>query len=106
MKTFRLKMEMTYTDTTITVFRGRDPRPVLFTGDAYWQWGLGRKHTPPEKMPERAWGAAYCWAEALHDALEGWHACVLHTGDELAVLPKHPDYARVEALWHKAQEAA
>lgn len=30
--------------------------------------------------------------QCIHDALPGWHACVLHTDQVLDVLPKHPEY--------------
>ena len=64
---------------------------IEFRGDAYWQWLA---------TPERV--AGYCWSQALHDALEGWHATIIHTGDEFVVLRKHPDYAAVAALWARA----
>lgn len=72
-----------------TVRVGNDPRRVVFRGDAFWQWGDSclRNH-----------GKNACFTQALHDALVGWHACVLHTGDTLTVLPHHPDHARVAAL--------
>lgn len=59
------------------------------------------------RLRESSWvefrGPAYCvWdyenpspAQKVHDALEGWHACVLHAGDVLTLLPEHPDYSRV-----------
>ena len=66
-----------------------EPGRIEFRGDAYWQWN---------NQPIRAHGKRICWAELLHDALEGWHACVLHTNSEVAILPHHPDYPRVKAL--------
>ncbi len=49
--------------------------------------------------PYHEWGEAQHHAAMLHDALEGWHACVLHTADpQVDLLPRHPDYARVDAL--------
>lgn len=76
------------------VWKGSDPRWVEFHGDAYWQWGA---------VPERANGTGFCWAQALHDALEGWHATVLHQDEVLSVLPFHPDYEAIENLWDAAQ---
>ena len=73
-----------------TVQVGNDPRRAVFNGDAYWQWfdaSCLRNH-----------GRNCSWTQALHDALVGWHACVLHTGDTLTVLPSHPDHARVAQL--------
>lgn len=68
---------------------GSDPRLALFRGDAYWQWGDTCMRNRDKNC---------CWTQALHDCLEGWHACVLHTGDTLTVLPRHPDYERVRQL--------
>jgi hypothetical protein len=36
--------------------------------------------------------------QAVHDALEGWHATVLHTDQRLDLLDTHPDYLRVRAM--------
>ena len=68
---------------------GSDQRRVIFRGDSYWQWS---------DTCLRNRGANCCWTQALHDALVGWHSCVLHTGDTLVVLPHHPDYDRVRQL--------
>lgn len=68
---------------------GKDPRLILFLGDAYWQWG-------GSCMRNR--GKNCSWTQALHDSLVGWHSCVLHTGDTLTVLPRHPDYEAVRQL--------
>jgi len=73
-----------------TVRVGSDPRLVHFGGDAYHQWTGG------DCLRNR--GKNACWTQALHDCLEGWHSCVLHTGDTLTVLPRHPDYNRVRQL--------
>lgn len=72
-----------------TVRVGKDPRLVYFGGDSYWQW---------EASCMRNRGANCSWTQALHDCLEGWHSCVLHTGDTLVILPHHPDYERVRQL--------
>ncbi len=77
------------TPSHFTVRVGKDERLVHFGGDAYWQWG-------DTCMRNR--GKNCCWTQALHDCLEGWHSCVLHTGDTLTVLPRHPDYERVRQL--------
>lgn len=37
-------------------------------------------------------------AALLHNTLEGWHACVLHAGASLDLLPRHPDYPQVAAM--------
>ena len=68
---------------------GKDHRRVYFRGDAYWQW---------DDTCLRNHGKNCSWTQALHDCLEGWHSCVLHTGDTLTILPKHPDYNRVRQL--------
>lgn len=76
------------------VWQGADPRPVSFQGDAYWQWG---------DIPARGHGG-FCWTQALHDGLEGFHACILHSGnDRFCVHPQHSDYAHVARLWDLAQ---
>ena len=72
-----------------TVRVGKDPRLVRFGGDGYWQW---------DASCLRNRGKNCCWTQALHDSLVGWHSCVLHTGDTLTVLPKHPDYEAVRQL--------
>ena len=72
-----------------TVRVGKDHRCVYFRGDAYWQW---------DDTCLRNHGKNCSWTQALHDCLEGWHSCVLHTGDTLTILPKHPDYNRVRQL--------
>lgn len=49
-------------------------------------------------LPYHLWTECPSHAAMLHDTLEGWHACVLHAGSDLVLLPKHPDYARVKAF--------
>lgn len=73
----------------MTVRVGKDPRLAVFRGDAYWQW---------DATCLRNYEKNCSWTQALHDALEGWHACILHTGDMAVILPKHPDYERVRQL--------
>lgn len=68
---------------------GKDQRLILFRGDAYWQWGGTCMRNRDKNC---------CWTQVLHDSLEGWHACVLHTGDTVTILPRHPDYERVRQL--------
>ena len=72
-----------------TVRVGKDPRVVKFEGDAYWQW---------DESSLRNYEKNCSWTQALHDSLMGWHTCVLHTGESVTVLPKHPDYERVRQL--------
>ncbi len=72
-----------------TVRVGKDPRLAYFRGDAYWQWA---------ESCLRNYDKSCSWTQALHDSLVGWHTCVLHVGDTLVVLPKHPDYERVRQL--------
>ena len=67
----------------------RDERRVVFEGDAFWQWVA---------TPFRNHDQNCSWAQALHDALEGWHSTVLHEDETLTVLPHHPDWERVRAL--------
>ena len=79
----------------IRVWRGNDPRPTVFGGDAYVQWSLGCNHSP-----YRNYYQGFCWAQALHDGLIGPHATILHSGnDRFAVLPHHEDYAHVARMW-------
>lgn len=89
--------------TTITVKVEGSKNLIQFQGDGIWQWGLGVPDMSEEayqaRMPWlRAHQTRICWAEWLHDGLAGMHACVLYTGDTLAVLPSHPDYAHVAKL--------
>ena len=83
--------EKTFTRTTI--WRGNDPRPVILGGDAYWQWG---------ESPYRNNHKGFCWTQALHDGLEGWHATIFHAEENprFCVLPEHPDYAHVLRIWN------
>lgn len=71
------------------VWVGKDPRRVIFRGDAYYQW---------DESPLRNNDKNACWTQALHDAMEGWHSCILHTGDDTVILPKHPDFDRIVQL--------
>ena len=84
MKNFHIQTAVM--DAVSTVFRvwvNKDKRCVEFRGPDYQSW-TGDQSTP---------------AERLHDSLEGWHACVLHTESMLTVMPGHPDYEAVKALW-------
>ena len=80
----------TFTETRI--WRGNDPRPVILGGDAYWQWG---------DTPYRDNGKGFCWTQALHDGLEGWHSTIFHSDPDakFCVHPQHPDYAHVARIW-------
>lgn len=80
------------TFTRTTLWRGNDPRPVVLRGDAYWQWG---------DTPYRGRGEGFCWTQALHDGLEGWHSTIFHSSpdDRFCVHPGHPDYAHVARVW-------
>lgn len=80
------------TMTRTTIWKGNDPRPVILGGDAYWQWS--------EFGPYRDHGKGFCWTQALHDGLEGWHSTIFHSGDDkFCVHPGHPDYAHVARIW-------
>jgi hypothetical protein len=83
-----------YTFMTLTVHIQGSHR-MEFRGDAYWQWNLS---SYPDHI--RNHGKAICWAQLLHDSLEGWHSCVLHAGDIVTILPRHPDYEAVTRLIH------
>lgn len=82
---------LTLTETRI--FKGNDPRPVVLGGDAYWQWD--------ENGPYRNHRTGFCWTQALHDGLEGWHATIFHSEESprFCVHPGHPDYAHVARVW-------
>lgn len=80
----------------IRVWKNNDPRWVDFTGDAYWMWA---------DTPSRANGKGYCWAQALHDSLEGFHSTILHSGhDRFVVHKNHSDYMRVLDLWNRVNQ--
>ena len=77
-------------DAVSTVFRvwvNKDRRCVEFRGPNYQSWTGDHSN----------------WAERLHNSLEGWHSCVLHTDDVLTVLPTHPDHEAISELWEAAQ---
>lgn len=69
-------------------FQG-DKSHVEFRGKPYSQW----EH-------ENDGG----WFQRVHDAMEGWHSCVLHTDDVLALLPRHEDYWRVLEIVREAED--
>jgi hypothetical protein len=79
--------------TETRIYRGKDPRPVILGGDAYWQWS--------EYGPYRNNGKGFCWTQALHDGLAGWHSTIFHSDPHprFCVLPEHPDYAHVQRVW-------
>lgn len=78
--------------TRTTIWKGNDPRPVVLGGDAYWMWG----DTPYRGHDNEG----FCWTQALHDGLEGWHSTIFHSGDDrFCVHPGHPDYAHVARIW-------
>jgi hypothetical protein len=94
--------------TTITVREQGISALIHFRGDGIWQWGLAvPAMSTAEYRARRTWlrshGTRICWAEWLHDGLKGWHACVLYTGDTLAILPDHPDYEHVAELVRLSQ---
>ncbi len=55
---------------------------VEFRGRPYSAWAPG-EGTPMSR---------------LHDAMEGWHATVLHQDAVLTLLERHPDYGRVRGM--------
>ena len=88
---------LTMTETRI--FRGNDPRPVVLGGDAYWQWQMNDD-------PYRDHRKGFCWTQALHDGLEGWHATIFHSdpNPRFCVHPGHPDYAHVLRVWNAVND--
>lgn len=82
-RTFHIKTVVMDSKRTVFSVRvgGTDNR-VEFRGPAYQSW-TGNNNN---------------WAERIHNSLEGWHACILHTDDELSILPNHPDHVRVSKL--------
>lgn len=95
--------ECEYHHTTLQVKEEGIAAPILFCGDGVWQWGLGvpsmSEHEYRRRRPWlRSHGTRICWAEWLHDGMEGWHTCVLYTGDTVAILPHHSDYPFVSRL--------
>lgn len=106
---FRLTLtECTEHHTTITVHVQGIKALIHFRGDALWQWSLGMPPcTSAEHRKRKPWirshGQRICWAEWLHEGLKGWHTCVLHAGDTLSILPRHPDYDFVARLVHLSQ---
>lgn len=84
MKNFHIKTVVMNADSTVfRVWVNKGVRYVEFRGPSYQSW-KGDQSSP---------------AECLHDSLEGWHACVLHTESMLTVMPGHPDYNAVANLW-------
>jgi len=83
-------LRKTFTETRI--WRGNDPRPVILGGDAYWQWG---------ESAYRNNHKGFCWTQALHDGLEGFHSTIFHSDPDakFCVHPGHPDYAHVARIW-------
>lgn len=55
---------------------------IEFRGPPYSNWSLGGESN----------------FERLHNALEGRHASVLHSGDILVLLPAHSDYGAVKKM--------
>lgn len=80
------------TMTETRIYRGNDPRAVILGGDAYWMWGVS---------PYRNNHKGFCWTQALHDGLEGWHSTIFHSEEHprFCVHPGHPDYAHVARIW-------
>jgi hypothetical protein len=68
----------------IQVWQPGNRRWVEFRGPPYSQWG-----DTPNDMQQ------------VHDALEGWHATVLHQGEVLLIHDKHPDFMRILALFER-----
>ena len=69
-------------------------------------WYQGdRSHVEFRGRPYTEWDSEFTddWFQRSHDVLEGWHSCVLHTDQTLAILPTHPDYADLVALMAEAQ---
>ena len=47
-----------------------------FRGQPYSKWEIGHESN----------------FQRLHDALKGWHASILHSGQVLTLLPQHAEY--------------
>jgi len=90
MRTFLITMPICTQHHTIIVAReaGEHSAGVEFRGDGYQQWTAGP-----------GWEHPITPAQRLHDAMEGWHTCVLHAGGTLAIHELHPDFAAVAALY-------
>ena len=73
----------------IAVQRGKDP-VVEFRGPPY---------------DHKGWPGS--WAQRIHDALHGMHACILHAdGGPFVVHPQHRDFAAVDAVYHDALKSS
>lgn len=64
----------------------KDRKWVEFRGWPYVRWA----------------GCNFCMAETFRNALEGWHASVLHTGEILLLHEGHSDF---EVAWKLFEEA-
>jgi hypothetical protein len=74
-------------DGVIQVWYPGDPKWIEFRGPPYSQWD------PDEASP----------MQQIHDALEGWHATVLHQDEILLLHDGHPDFERVLRLVKNAE---
>jgi len=68
---------------------------VRFSGEKAWVEFRG----PPYSKWEIDGKSSF---QRLHDALNGWQASVLHSGEVLALLPEHPEYEFVKNLLDEA----
>jgi hypothetical protein len=59
---------------------------IEFRGPPYSKWEIGHESS----------------FQRVHDALAGWQASVLHSGQVLALLPDYPEYALVRKLLDNA----
>lgn len=69
-------------------------------------WYQGdHSHVEFRGRPYTDWDSEFTddWFQRSHDVLEGWHSCVLHTDQTLAILPTHPDYVGLVSLMAEAQ---
>lgn len=85
-------VEMTENTMHHTAFRVRqntDPRWVEFRGDAMCRW----------IFPEHWGDLTPTSAQLLHDCMEGWHTCVMHAGEPVAIMKTHPDYEHVARMF-------
>jgi hypothetical protein len=91
MTTFWIEMtECNQHFTTFRVWRNRDLRFVEFRGDSMTAGWLN---------PEDWGNMRPTDAQLLHDGLEGWHTCVMHAGDRVAVTDRHSDFEFIRNMF-------
>ena len=82
--------------TTIEVHKSGHGR-MEFRGDGMQMWGSTSGDGSTDHI--RSHGKHICWAEWLHNVLEGWHTCIFYADDKFSIHDQHPDYKIVSQLW-------